>query len=189
MPLSPVISTGSAVAAARPIALKTARIAVLDSLSTRSTASLRLLPQTEAEEARLSSLADAFGKMGDQLREGVEAVQQRVETADRVRVGDRLTELDDRRLRLGGWQVGATYALFQQLHLGGQLVVLAMEVGQGLFRLTGLPGPDGPFSLSRTYVDGAVVVYPAPRVGAHRVLPHSNQPFGTYRPLYVLRQL
>src|SRR5690242_16242222 len=64
-----------------------------------------------------------------------------------------------------------------------------MEVGQRLFRLTGLPGPDGPFSLSRTHVDGAVVVYPAPRVGAHRVLPHSNQPPGHHASLVVLRQL
>ncbi|GJG86399.1 hypothetical protein tb265_15800 [Gemmatimonadetes bacterium T265] len=61
----------------------TAKISVLDSNRARSAAALSQLPQTEAEEVRLSTQTDALRKMGDQLREEY----QRAKIAEAVDVG------------------------------------------------------------------------------------------------------
>lgn len=59
------------------------RIAALDRVTTKNTAELRVLPHTEAEEARLADQAEMIGKMGDQLRDEY----QRARIAEAVEVG------------------------------------------------------------------------------------------------------
>src|SRR5690606_4429863 len=97
--------------------------------------------------------------------EVVQAPRQGVEVADGVGDGDGLAEPVDALLRLRGLDVGGADPLLQQADLGDERVELALEVGQGLFGRTGLPGPDDALTVGRPDVHGAVRVRPAPGIG------------------------
>src|SRR5690606_39726665 len=97
-----------------------------------------------------------------QLGEVVQAPRQGVEVADGVGDGDGLAEPVAALLRLRGLDVGGADPLLQQADLGDERVELALEVGQGLFGRTGLPGPDDALTVGRPDVHGAVLVHPAP---------------------------
>src|SRR5262249_27226811 len=80
-----------------------------------------------------------FPALLDGAAKRVKPGPQPVKVANAVRVGDRLGEPRDDRLRLTSGQIRAVHALLEQADLGLKRVELALEEGHSLVRTARLP--------------------------------------------------
>ncbi|CAM5301895.1 hypothetical protein SRIMM317S_04416 [Streptomyces rimosus subsp. rimosus] len=115
---------------------------------------------------RLLGLAFLAARLdiGDQL---VQPLAQGVEVAHRVVLVDLLPQMADRGHRVLGGQIGGPDPPFEEADLYDQALILALEVGEGLFGGSRLPRSDDLLAVGGTHVHGPRLVDAAPWVAAH----------------------
>lgn len=143
------------------------RIAALDRVTSKNTAELRVLPHTEAEEARLADQAEMIGKMGDQLRDEY----QRARIAEAVEVGQvEVVDMAGAARPVGG---GPRPKLML-----GFLVGLVLGVGAAYFRESLDNSINNPDEIEPLFGVSSLAVVPRTTIGKHLTNGNGASPNG-----------